>query len=223
MSIDFDSFVNWAEDRFNGDIVVTNNEVKLNSIFAEDHKHHLWCNPEGGKHGREDGCYRCFYTENKGTLVGLVMLVDNCSYYEAKEILNGNASGNLGELEEKLEEFFKAKEEISLPKKSQLNFPPFTEFIADLPHSSWGKRRAIEYLEGRKLPTDDFLYCYDGEYKNRIIIPYYDKEKNLIYWNARTIGKSKLRYMGPPKSIGVGKSDVLYVPQWPEKMDKRFM
>lgn len=217
MAVDFDSFVCWAEDRFNGDIVVANNEVKLNSVFTEDHKHHLWCNPDGGKHYREDGCYRCFYTENKGTLVGLVMLVDNCSYYEAKEILNGNSSGNLGELEEKLEEFFKTTQELKVVKKPKLDLPPYAEYISELPHSSWGRKKSIAYLEDRGFSSDGFLYCQDGDYKNRIIIPYYDKEGTLIYWNTRTIGKSKLRYMGPPKSVGIGKSDVLYVPRWPEK------
>ncbi len=65
MGVDFDSFRQWAEDRFNGDILVKGNEIRINSIFTEDHKHHMWCNPYGGKHQREDGCYRCWKTGEK--------------------------------------------------------------------------------------------------------------------------------------------------------------
>jgi hypothetical protein len=47
MSVDFETFVSWADSRFDG-IVVTGKEVKLNSIFTDDHKHHLWCCPDKG-------------------------------------------------------------------------------------------------------------------------------------------------------------------------------
>ena len=57
----------------------------------------------------------------------------------------------------------------------------------------------------------------DGRYKGRIIIPYYDKIGNLIYFNGRHLGNSKCKYLGPPKDIGVGKEDVVFMAgKWPE-------
>ena len=78
MPIDFDTFVNWAENRFDK-IQVKGKEVCLNSIFAEnDSKFHLWCNPYGGKHERTFGVFHCWKTDRKGSLVSLVMEVDKC-------------------------------------------------------------------------------------------------------------------------------------------------
>ena len=46
--IDFEKFLDWAESRFDN-IVVSGDEVKVDSIFCEDHKQKMWCNPYGGK------------------------------------------------------------------------------------------------------------------------------------------------------------------------------
>lgn len=222
--IDFESFVQWCEERFPGDVQVKGKEVRLNSIFAPDHKHHLWCNPYGGKKHVEDGVYRCFYTEKRGTLVGLVMEVDNCSYEEAKELLSGNTPIRI--LEEELDKFFKDKEEYVDSKEVKLSFPPYTYLISALPRSSLIRMEAEDYLTKRKLPTDGlYVNTQDKNYKNRIIIPYYDSTGKLIYFNGRTMIDSKdaLRYRGPEKEIGVGKGDVIYATCWPSKGSKIYL
>lgn len=221
--IDFDSFVRWAEERFTGQVVVKGNEIRLNSIFTDDHKYKLWCNPSGGKHHREDGCYRCFKTDKRGTLLGLVMLVDNCSYTEAKEaIACGGAP--LHELERQIDEMFEQKviEEVK-PSTTIITLPPETYLINDLPGFSRSRQAAERYMAGRKLPIDKLHFCTSGKYRNRIIIPYYDRDGNLIYFNGRHIGKSDLRYLGPEKEIGVGKGDVLFLPRWPDPGSKVYV
>jgi hypothetical protein len=223
--VDFDAFVSWAYSRFGEEnVVVKGREVKLNSIFADDEKHHLWCNPYGGKKGYDDGVYRCFYTERKGTLVGLIMLVDNCSVDEARRILGGETP--FWELEARLEEIFKNPHEPEPQQPvpvSSLSLPEYTWKINEMPEESIDRQSAQAYLEGRNLPIDPFYYCTAGPFRQRIVIPYFDKEGMLIYYNGRTIGKSSLRYMGPDKSIGVGKADVLYIPKWPKAGSKVYL
>ena len=52
---------------------------------------------------------------------------------------------------------------------------------------------AENYLKSRKLPVDNLYVCSNGRYANRIIIPYYDNNKKLIYYNGRSINYNKLR------------------------------
>jgi DNA primase len=220
MSIDFDSFVSWCEDRFPGDVIIKGKEVRINSIFSPDNKQHMWCNPYGGKHHRDDGVYRCFYTDRKGTLVGLVMEVDNCSYEEAKELLSGNTPIRI--LEEELDKFFQEKE-VVVPEEVKIKLPPYTYLITGLPKSSLLRMEAEDYLANRKLPTEGLYVCSTGDYKNRIIIPYYDAKGRLIYFNGRNMSDKGLRYLGPEKEIGVGKGDVIYAACWPSKCSKIYL
>ena len=73
----------------------------------------------------------------------------------------------------------------------------------------------FEYLNKRKIDFKDFYVCLNGNYNNRIIIPYFNEMKELIYFNSRALHETKLRYLGPPKTIGVGKEDILYFPSIP--------
>lgn len=209
----FENFKKWAEDRFDGDIIVKGNEIVLNSIFADDTKHHLWCNPLGGKEGRKNGVFHCFKTDKKGSLPKLIQLVDKCDRDKAISILYGRTS--ISELEEKLFEFFDKQDQeqdrkIEVVHTKQLHLPEGSSLISSLPKNNFWRNLASNYLEKRKIPIDGLYICREAPYKARIIIPYYDKDNNLCYWNGRHVGNSKLRYLGPPKDVGVGKSDVLY-------------
>ena len=218
MAIQFEKFLDWAESRFS-DVIVKGNEIKLNSIFCEDQKHHLWCNPHGGKKGNENGVYHCWKSNNKGSLVSLVMLVDKCSYEEAFEILDC-PNTNLESLEKKVEEIFsKNKEQSFLDIKStKIELPHSCYKFDDLPSGNYHRTLAEVYLNNRKISLDKLMVCTGGEYKSRIIIPYYNQNGDLIYFNSRQVGNanSYMRYLGPPKEVGIGKGDVLYVPFWPK-------
>ena len=219
--IDFERFLDWAERRFD-EVTVKGDEVKINSVFAEDHKQHLWCNPYGGKNDRPNGVFHCWKTDTKGSLVSLVMKVDNCTYDEALEVLGGS-DARMAELEKQVQELFSKKrevvEEIEVEKSDKLALPPFTYDFEDLPSMSYHRVHAEVYLFQRKLSPEGLMVCTGGKYKQRIIIPYYDAQGNLIYFNGRYIGESKkaLKYMGPEKEVGIGKGDVIYMPEWPEK------
>lgn len=209
----FENFKNWAEDRFKGDILVSGSEIRINSVFTDDNKYHLWCSPKGGKDKIKNGVFHCFKTDNKGGLIKLIRIVDKCSREDAIEILSGKK--NIRQLEEQLEEFFKKQDLQELPedtRKTKIELPPGSILISSLNKNNFWRKISEEYLNKRKIPINGLFICTQKPYKARIIIPYYNEEGLLIYWNARHVGKSNLRYVVPPKSCGVGKEDVLYFP-----------
>lgn len=218
MAINFKKFEKWAISKFGEDNVLTKgNEIRINSIFEEDDTgHHMWCNPSGGKRKHPHGVFHCFKTDKKGSLVKLVQIVSGCDREDAIDILQGRTP--IKDLEKKLEEFFSipsSKEEV---KKNKINFPVGCKLISNLPTNNWWRKRAESYLLERKIPIKGLYVCTEGTYKNRIIIPYYDKDNSLIYFNGRTLGKSKCKYLGPPKDIGVGKEDVVFMAgSWPKQ------
>jgi DNA primase len=228
MSIDFDKFLDWAKSRFE-DVVVKGNEILLNSIFCDDKKHHLWCNPYGGKTNSENGVYHCWKSESKGSLTGLVMEVEKCTYDQACEILDASR-GSLFDLEKKVQEIFDQKYKLQEQEENAsfvkgLDLPFGCYLFKDLPSSNKIKTAAEEYLKKRKIDAEGLLVCIKGRYKNRIIIPYYDQNNNLVYYNGRSIGNSNdcLRYLGPPKELGIGKGDVIYCQDWPKIGDKVYI
>lgn len=211
MQISFDAFKNWAQTKFSN-VIIKGDEIRLNSIFTDsvDKGHHLWCNPYGGKNNVNFGVYHCFKTDKKGTLIGLVMHVENCDFYTALRVLNGNlrvSNKNLNQILDFDENNYRFK-------IKKIEFPEFC-FSIDGNSNNNIHKQAIKYLESRKINYKDFYVCLDGNYKNRIIIPYFNEKRELIYFNSRALFETKLRYLGPPKTIGVGKEDVLYFPKIP--------
>lgn len=222
--IDLERFIDWAERRFDT-MRVKGNEVKLNSIFTEDTKHKMWCNVEGGKKGQPP-CFHCWKTGRKGSLVSLVMTVDKCSYEDALATL-GIDEINMGEINAKLEKIFEEKkvvEEKTLTQKLDgFQLPPHTYAITDLPEEHICRITAEAHLWSRTLTIDGLYVCVEDSpptfkgYKNRIVIPYYDSNNKLIYYNCRTLyDKTPMgKYMGPPLGTPVLKGDVIYMPHWP--------
>lgn len=219
--VNFEAFAEWAEKRF-GDIVIANEEIKINSIFdPDDEKHKLWCSPKGGKEKRKGGVYHCFKTDKKGTLIGLVMLVDGCSYEDAVDEMGGDYE--LAYLEDRLNYFLginndvePREEEVPAEEKEKLQLPEGSCLITAMSPISRYRAEAEVFLRERKIPIDGLFYCVGGVYKQRIIIPYYDRAGELIYFNGRHVWKSDPKYMGPPKELGIGKGDVVYMPKWPQ-------
>ena len=66
----------------------------------------------------------------------------------------------------------------------------------------------LNYLRKRGINSADILkwkigYCEDGEYRNRIIIPSFNRDGNCNYFVARTWTKDWLTYKNPPASKNV--------------------
>jgi hypothetical protein len=216
MSVNFDKFASWARLKFGEDnVVVKGKEIRINSIFEpDDTGHHLWCNPEGGKKKHKYGVFHCFKTDNKGSLLKLVQIVENCDRESALDRIKGRTP--IRDLEKKLGEIF-TQEEVEIKEiKSDLSLPSQCYLISELGTNNWWREKAENYLLSRKIPIDGLYICTGDRYKGRIVIPYYDKQGKLIYFNGRALGSSKCKYLGPPKEVGVGKEDVVFMAgRWP--------
>jgi len=236
MSVDFDLFYQWACEYFGEENLKTKStahgtEICANSIWSEeklgktDSKHHLWMNPSGGKSKHpEIGSYRCWLTDKMGSLIGLVSELENLDWEESEIKICGGSS--LRQLEQKVHEIFGHKEEkIEIRQLEQkIQLPDSCYKIKDLSNSHPMKHKASTYLLKRKIPYENLYVCVAGEFKNRIVIPYYGKEGELIYYNARTLDdkKNSLRYMKCPTNI-VDQKNVLYMTEWPSKKSDIFI
>lgn len=232
--INKEKFISWIENRFDS-VKYHKNEIKINSIFCDDNKNHLWCNVCGGKNHRKWGVYRCWKTDNKGSLISLVMKVDNCDFKTALKTLS-DYEYNIDNFDEDIKKFI--KDDVNYWEEyyeniSKIQLPPNTFDITTLKESSI-KSNCIKYLKSRKMPIHLFKLCiqeseiehWGKKYLNRLIIPYYDKLGDLIYFNSRLLYDSKYypKYLGPPMDIvNVGKSDVVYFPFYPKKGTEIFL
>jgi len=101
--------------------------------------------------------------------------------------------------------FDNLKEKPVFKIKTKINLPS----IADLPDGHYAK----DYVIGRKIPEQqhEHLY-YTADFKKfvesvevekeglidndqRLVIPFFDEEKNLVAFQGRALGNSKLRYI----------------------------
>jgi hypothetical protein len=173
----------------------------------------------------------------------LVAELDGISYQEARSQLEPGAA-SFAELEAQVNAMFSGEREFKVDEskikipESGIPLPPNTHLITSLPTDDYFRQTAENYLkEERRLPIEGKYVCgekaiihstatgEDIDYSNRILIPYYDRWRKLIYWNARYLGKKKsaIRYLGPPKDIGIGKEDVVYMTDWPKPGEKLFL
>lgn len=238
MAVDYAIFLDWAKDRFGEENIKVKHtahgdEILTHSFYAhrkgmEDFTHNLWMNPSGGKGKKkaEFGSFRCWKTDTMGTLVKLVSDYDSIPYEEAEELLCGSTT--LRQLELRVHEFFNSDPEpVQAVEEAgdRLQFPPFTSEIDKMWKGNTWKFKAQQYLAARKLPTKGMHVCTDGEYKCRIIIPYYDQAGNLIWYNARLMYDKKgvIKYM-KCKAVGsVTQDDVLYMTDWPPAGSKIYL
>ena len=120
MAVDFDVFYDWAKDYFGESNLKIKNtshgaEICTHSIWSEkkigktDTKFHLWMNPSGGKSKHpEMGSYRCWLTDEMGSLVSLVSRLENLEWEEAKARMSVKCS--LLDLEQQVQELFGQKD-----------------------------------------------------------------------------------------------------------------
>lgn len=57
---------------------------------------------------------------------------------------------------------------------------------------------AKNYCEKRKIPIQifkNFMVCKDGKFKNRLIIPFYNKDNKVIFWQGRSLKNDEPKYL----------------------------
>jgi len=170
-----------------------------------------------------------FMCHNCGTTMGLqkfMKYIDPTLYneYQLEMFVQSNNTSKVDASEFVTKQEFKPKPiELGLPKLCFLN----------------QNHPARKYMENRKVPLDELYYAedfawyvkwicpdYDKQlYKEgRIIIPFYDADNNLLGFQGRAIGQSKIKYItiktneNNPKIFGWNKLDgtkTVYVVEGP--------
>lgn len=213
MKVDYNKFLEWIKAHFS-DYIERNGKILLNSVFCDDHKYHLSCKPE-------IGFYICYKSGKKNTLYHLISVVEHCSEEEAKQILGDNCC--LYDLEEKLAKLFDNDFEDQ-PIFTTSILPSGVFLIKDLIKDNHFRIKAENYVASRHLPVGNLMVGIAGKLTNRIVIPYYCPQGELVYFNARDLtGKATLRYRGPEKGIGKDKNEVLWTKFWPPNGTKIYL
>jgi len=224
MDIDHNKFVEWAQDHFDN-LTVSGYEIKVNDPW--------WINEEGLPDQDQKcwintlkGCFHAFKSERHGNIVEFVMFIEGCDWETALDIIGGDGFTDLNKLDEKMAEFIGGVEgEPTIVPKPKVALPTDTYLIESLVKSDHRRRWAMDYLKGRHIDPKGLMICLSGKYRDRIVIPYYDANDQLIYFNTRALSnKDKLRYWGPSKEeFGVGKGDVLWMGSWPKAGSKIYL
>lgn len=224
MAIDHDSFYQWAVNQFgesnvkirytaHGTEICTHSPWSLAKIGKDDRKYKLWMNTTVGDYG----VYRDWLTDTKGSLVELVSKFDGMPFDEVEELISDATS--LRALEKKVNEYFEElygipEEDEPEEPKAKVALPENCFRLRDMsPDNPWFIR-ASDYLSNRKLPVGDLYVCSEDEkFGDRIIVPYYNREGELIFFNGRALNpKQEMRYR---KCEGVPLDEVLYMTGWP--------
>jgi DNA primase len=123
--------------------------------------------------------YKCWVCNKAGKDVGFLVRKFGSSY--DVEIYNKNYN---------FKNFIEKDDIVDF----RLSFPEFYSPLIHCKDSFIGKKAYHYLLNQRKITEDDILFyklgiCVDGPYKNRIIFPSFDKDGNLNFFTARSIGE----------------------------------
>lgn len=164
---------------------------RINSFLFNDNDFHLYVDPSSGKwfdqHEQRGGKgFESFVAEHQGI-----------SNNEVLPFLLKDFDVNLIFSEQQ-------KERTWTPKqiKHSIEIPRNTRFFFENKIDSPIYKKSFQYLKTRRIPEKNIMdlgYIYSpGEpYNNRILIPFYENGL-LVYFVARAMFKTNLRYMNPP-------------------------
>lgn len=150
-------------------------------------------------------CYKCWICDYRGRHIRrLVRRFGNHHQLVAWDQLFGRQDL------ERFNDLF--MEEVVERVKQKMEVPP--EFLSlatdNLPATGL---HAMRYLTSRGLTKADILrwkigFCFDGEYRNRIIIPSFDDDGDCSYFIARSYSGDSYKYKNPPASKDVVFNDL---------------
>lgn len=150
----------------------------------------------------EKNVYKCWICDARGkNLFRVIRRFGTFSQQEKWKELSGHQQ-DLGEFDRLFE-----VEIVTEPREQVLEMPQgFKSLTRDSNHKS--HLRALKYLSNRGIDKYDILkwkmgYTTEGPFKNRIIIPSFNKDGDLNYFIARTFSDDYRRYMNPPVSRNI--------------------
>ena len=157
--------------------------------FCQHHKNKLEINVVTNE--KSENPWHCWVCEAKGKTIRSL-------FKSIKVPANKVAELNMIVVPGK-KEFKQHLDVISLPKEfiSLINIDKLDKV------TSLEARRALRFLKKRGITQEDIVkynigFCYDGPYKNRVIIPSYDENGSINYFIARAFIDEMTKYKNPP-------------------------
>lgn len=160
-----------------------------------------WNNGNPGWH-----CWNC---GKHGNFIDIYSIVKGISYDDAKKEL---LKFDKDLIEKQMKSYKKRPIKQKKNKKEEDNFNFMFQKMYGMNSNNDGilskKYLTVlkEFYKSRKIPSEYKIYiCHSGKYKNRIIIPIFNQNKDIIYFQARRIPKSNIipKYDNPiaPKEL----------------------
>lgn len=167
------------------------------------------------------GNFGCWWSaEHRGkNPAKLVQALLRCSWREALQITGGSddmapMAGSVDALEEAVAALDDRPARVSRWGFAVQPFPPEFREIKPIGVTAvcWRhlvEKRKFNETDVARLCQDYRLrYAVSGQFKQRIILPFIQKDNATIGWQARSVGYSKLRYLTDPPSIA--KKQILF-------------
>ncbi len=109
--------------------------------------------------------------------------------------ISGDSEENKKLIESKKEEAFirqKIREKKIIKERKEKEDKDWEEFkkFKSIRYKSELSILAKKYCEKRKIPLNvikNFMVCEEGRFNNRLIIPFYNKENKIIFWQGRSL------------------------------------
>ena len=183
----------------------------LHNILGKSYKsndEHLFACPYCGHHKNkfsvnvEKNVYKCWICDARGkNLLRVIRRFGSFSQQEKWKELSGTQQ-DLGEFDRIFEV------EVVVDQREQIIEMPQGFTTLTVPSNSKPYARAIRYLAERGIGKYDILkwkmgYTTEGQFRNRIIIPSFNRNGDLNYFIARTFSDDYRRYMNPPVSRNI--------------------
>lgn len=176
-------------ESFLGDYHKTGNEYLYFCPFCKHHKRKMSLNFAKGK-------YKCWVCDVSGNIRKLVRKKANYESFQKWKMLDGEVDLNTN-LDDLFAESVETNEEIlSLPEKF-VSLTSNEELIS--------RKKALSYLKKREIDQQDILFwkigfCFDGEYKDRIVVPSFNVNGDLNFFIGRSITGSKFNKYKLPQA-----------------------
>lgn len=155
--------------------------ISTNCIFCIDQSNHLGIN-------LSSKAFSCFKCAEKGNAVKLVCTIDGCDVKTAFQIISEYGDGTFVPREKHYQ--------------SKVKFPMGTVKILSDP--------ALAFLESRRYDTQIVIDKYDlystgpsGDYKHRIIIPVFVKNRIVSFTGRDITGQSSIKYKNSSEQYSI--------------------
>jgi len=194
----------YLTQKFNGKfkISASGKELTANSPFEEDTHHKFSININ-------TGLWQDFKSHTKGNFTQLYSFLEGKPYRQSQIDIT---LGSIRKVEKSsyVAPVIEATHDLQEVVKT---FIPITIYSGE--DEDPAVRKAWTYLFGRCLfdlenPTQTYFYCKEGEFADRVIIPFMNRGK-VVFFQGRSLSEQHWpKYLTPETTYGIKSSDVLY-------------